>query len=122
MSFASDLDRFVVRVKALPPAVLAGVTSRMHQSIVGTGAPDPLTGAPGQPVDTDTLRSSWLLAVTPSEGRITTNVAYARAIEDGIGPHGPLTLRSTVGGFHSVKLTVAGASAIQADVVRALTR
>lgn len=120
MSFRDDIRRFVIKVQARPQAVLVGVATRAHQSIKGTGSPDPITGAPGQPVDTDFLRNSWQLEVRPGEAEISTNVAYARAIEDGIGPYGPLTLRSKVGGFHSVKQTIAGASAIQAAVVKEL--
>lgn len=120
MSFIDDLKRFQVKLNLRPRGVLAGVATRMHQSIKGTGQPDPITGAPGQPVDTGFLRNSWILAVRPGEAEISTNAAYAPAIEDGVGPYGPLTLRSSVGGFHSVKLTIAGASAIQAAVVKEL--
>lgn len=138
MSFAADLNRFAAKVQALPPLVLAGVTTRMHQSIVGTGQPDPLTGAPGQPVDTGFLKDSWTIAITPSEGRIETNVAYARVIEDNnpaaynsagatnerANPDGISrpSVKSKVGGNHSVKLTLAAADRIQAQVVRELAR
>lgn len=123
MSFSADLNRFAVKVKAQPPLVLAGVTTRMHQSIVGTGQPDTLTGAPGQPVDTGFLKNSWTLAITPREGRIQTNAAYARTIEDGVTAKGTaITFRSKVGGAHSVKLTIAAADRIQAEVVRGLAR
>jgi hypothetical protein len=65
-----------------------------------------ITSAPGQPVQFGNLKGSWIPEFT---GRWTwqtmTNAEYARGIEDGMGPNGPLTLRSPVGGFHSVKLT-----------------
>lgn len=122
MSFRDDIKRFVIKVQARPQTVLVGVATRAHRSITGNGSPDPITGAPGQPVDTGFLRNSWQLEVRPGEAEISTNAEYARAIEDGIGPFGPLTLRSKVGGFHSVRLTIAGASAIQADVLRELNR
>lgn len=68
-----------------------------------------ITGASGQPVDTGNLRASWHDdRVAQLIAEITTNVVYAEPIEEGIGPHGALTLRSEVGGFHSVKQTVAG--------------
>jgi hypothetical protein len=79
-----------------------------------------LTGSPGQPVDTGNLRNAWIRE-NPSENVsiVSTNVEYAQSIEDGIGPHGPLTLRSAVGGFHSVALTVAGFDRIVDAAVRA---
>lgn len=120
MSFASDMRRIVLKVKARNRAAYVGFATRVHRAIRGTGSPDPVTGAPGQPVDTGFLRNSWTLSVGPTEALIQTKAAYARAIEDGVGPYGPLTLRSKVGGFHSVKLTVAGASRLQADVIREL--
>lgn len=71
-----------------------------------------LTGAPGQPVDIGTLRGSWTdNKVAPLVWELTSGLVYTKSIEDGVSyAHGgtPLTLRSTVGGFHSVKLTRAG--------------
>lgn len=49
---------------------------------------------------------------------VATKLEYAPAIEDGIGPHGPMSLRSAVGGFHSVKITVAGAQRIVDEAVK----
>ena len=64
------------------------------------------TGAPGQPIDTGNLLGSWQLThPEPMLARLTTNVSYAPAIEEGVGRGGNMTLRSEVGGFHSVKLT-----------------
>jgi phage gpG-like protein len=66
-----------------------------------------LTGAPGQPVDTGNLKTSWTRSYdSPTRQTIGTNVVYAPFIEDGVGPHGPLTLRSTLGGFHSIAHTL----------------
>lgn len=68
-----------------------------------------ITAAPGQPVDTGYLRASWQLTFERSGlALISTNAVYAEDIEEGIGRFGPLQLRSQVGGFHSVKLTIAG--------------
>lgn len=68
-----------------------------------------LTGAPGQPVDEGTLRGSFILEhIRRLLSQITTGLEYAPGIEEGIGPHGPITLRSAVGGFHSVGLTILG--------------
>ena len=78
-----------------------------------------ITGAPGQPVDTGALRASFVDDfVSPTSWRIQTNIEYAPAIEDGIGAHGPITLRSKVGGHHSVKKTVAGWERIVDHVTR----
>jgi hypothetical protein len=63
-----------------------------------------ITGAPGQPVKTGTLLDSWRI-LEQDEGQkilIVSNVLYAPIIEDNLRG---ATLRSTVGGFHSVKLT-----------------
>lgn len=67
-----------------------------------------ITGSPGQPVDTGALRDSYTM-IRPSRWtrEIFSPLIYAPFIEAGIGPHGPLTLRSLVGGWHSLKLTVA---------------
>jgi len=121
MSFAPDLAAFRIKVTRAVPAVYVGVATRAHRSIVGTGSPDPVTGAPGQPVDTGFLKNSWTLDIGKDVATIQTNVAYARGIEDGISSHGtPIRFKSKVGGAHSVKQTIAGASALQADVVRGL--
>lgn len=78
----------------------------------------PLTGAPGQPVDTSNLINSWTMErESPTSIVIGTPVEYADAIEEGIQePYTtkngtqvtpkPMTLRSAQGGFHSVAHTV----------------
>lgn len=68
-----------------------------------------ITGAPGQPVDTGALKASWMIEWAGSwVATITSTLIYAALIEAGIGRFGPLTLRSRVGGFHSLALTAAG--------------
>jgi hypothetical protein len=77
-----------------------------------------LTGAPGQPVDTGFLKNSWQTVWdTAFSANIFTRTKYARAIEDGTREGVNLTLRSQVGGFHSVKLTVAGYKRIVENAV-----
>jgi hypothetical protein len=123
MSFAADVKRFVFRTQRLTRDVYVGTATRVHASIKGdaSGQPDPVTGAPGQPVDTGNLKSSWILAIGPDQSVISTNVVYAPGIEDGIAASGGrIVFKSKVGGKHSVKLTIAGASALQADEVRRL--
>lgn len=69
-----------------------------------------ITGAPGQPVDTANLRNSWLFEFgDPLHATISTLIEYAVAVEDGVGPHGPVKYGlSGVGGSHSVSLTLLG--------------
>jgi hypothetical protein len=115
MTYADDIRRFQVKVAAATRDTFVDFVSALKGSIVEGS---PVTGAPGQPVDTGALRNSWQDVVAPdfSEATIGTNVVYAPPIEDGVGRFGPLTLRSKVGGFHSVKLTVANADALLVDV------
>lgn len=104
MSFADDLHRFSLTTEDRLNGVFVGVASEVQRSVVEGSE---LTGAPGQPVDTGNLRTSWHLDFADeATAEISTNVEYAPAIEDGVGPHGPMTLRSAVGGFHSVAQTV----------------
>jgi hypothetical protein len=117
VSYAEDIRRFQHKAGALPRAVFASLATKVHASVKEGSV---TTGAPGQPVDTGNLRDSWILAFEGDHAEVRTNVEYAPAIEDGVGPHGPLTLRSAVGGFFSVRLTVAGADLLQAEAVREL--
>lgn len=79
-----------------------------------------LTGSPGVIVDTaDLQRSIMREDISPTEAIISTNSEHARPIEDGIGPHGPLTQRQPVGGFHALALTVAGFDRIVDAAARA---
>jgi len=90
------------------------------------------TGAPGQPVDSGYLKNSWQLVFpTKLMARITTNVAYAPAIEEntpfaydpaGVDrpkdmPLSPIGV-SEVGGSHSVKQTRVGFQRIADRAVR----
>lgn len=68
-----------------------------------------LTGAPGQPVQLGTLRGSWVSAwVSRTLWRIVTKLVYAPVIETLEGKYGPITIRSPVGGGHSVAKTRTG--------------
>lgn len=104
MSFQRDLADFVRKTEAKRRAVFLNTVSATKDSIVNGS---PLTAAPGQPVDTGNLRNSWDHAFEGGGDAATifTNVEYAPIIEDNVRG---ATLRSQVGGFHSVKLTVAG--------------
>lgn len=117
-NFEESIRAFALELEGKADAAFLGIVAAVHESItVGS----PVTGAPGQPVDTGALRNSWQIEnIAPGQARISTNLPYAEPIEDGVGAHGPLTLRSAVGGFHSVKMTVAGFPALVDKVVRDL--
>ena len=134
MSFESDIATFLAKVEARRHALFLNVASHTLESIKGG---DPLTGAPGQPVDTGFLLNSWQLAYeSPTVARIATSVAYAPVIEendraayDPRGRQRPTekggnrpAQRSTVGGHHSVRLTRANFDRIvraELDTVKA---
>jgi hypothetical protein len=120
--FASDFGAVVTRVMADTQTVFLAVATHAHRSIVEGSE---VTGAPGQPVDTGNLKASWQLSFpAPDRALISTNVVYAPIIESGIRPIGSgrgnatgrtglrITLRSPVGGFHSVQLTIDGLTRI----------
>ena len=125
MSFADDLNRFTVTVQS--QIELPQYVDIVHESIQ-TG--HPIAGTLGQPVGQygpgyhpgrvgSYLRGSWQKSYpSKTEGLVSTNTVYAKPIEDGVGPHGPLTLRSSVGQFHAVKQTIAAWPRIVAEVAK----
>lgn len=123
MTFHDDLKRFTDKVDREYRALFQNVAVATHASIQSGS---PVTGAPGQPVDTAYLKNSWLLEFEgPLVAQISTNVAYAPVIEEnnraaydergverppglpGQGAGGR-HIKSLVGGHHSVRLTRAG--------------
>lgn len=111
-AFKEDVLRFTRTVEAKHKHVFAGIATAVHDSIVNGSA---ITGAPGQPVDTGTLKASWQPEfIDANTFQTSTNVEYAPVIEDNLRG---ATLRSSVGGFHSVALTVAGFDRIVASEV-----
>ena len=114
MSFTDDIARHTAKTLAKEKALFINIASAVKGSIVDGST---ITGAPGQPVGQygvgyhpgkvgGTLKASWVLAFeTDVAATISTNVIYAPVIEDNIRN---ARLRSTVGGFHSVKYTLAG--------------
>lgn len=116
MSFAGDIGAWRQKVDRRMRDVFVASTVEVEQSVKEGSA---VTGAPGQPVQTGHLKNSYTPAFEgPLTWAVTTNVEYAEPIEEGVGPHGPLTLRSEVGGFHSLKLTRAGWPRIVDHAVR----
>lgn len=106
MSFADDVKRFAVKVEARSREVFLGVVEESTRAIVEGSE---ITASPGQPVDTGRLRASWQTVFEgPDRAIIGTNVEYAQAVEDAVGPHGAVTYgKSGIGGSHSVKQLVA---------------
>ncbi len=99
-SFSDQVRGFAGKVRSDNEAVVAAC-GVIVQSEVTVGGP--ISSAPGQPVRSGALRLSFIPEfITPLHWRTSTNLPYAEAIENGVGPHGPLTLRSSVGGFRSV--------------------
>jgi hypothetical protein len=105
--FGRELRSFSVKAERVTRATFVRCTTEVQRSLVEGS---PLTGAPGQPVDTGTLRASFIPRFNSlTDWQITTPLVYAPYIEDGVRPDGvTLSLRSVVGGFHSAKLTRAG--------------
>lgn len=98
MSWEADVEQFIQNAGARTKKAFAGVAGAMHESIVDGSH---ITGAPGQPVDTGNLRTSFQLRFpAPMVAESLTNVGYAEDIEELDTP-----LKSKVGGHHSVKLT-----------------
>lgn len=80
----------------------------------------PVTGSPGVIVDLGNLRASIMREdLSDTQSEVATDTIYAQSIEDGIGAFGPITQRSPVGGFHALKLTVAGFDRILDTAVKA---
>lgn len=113
-TFRDQLHAFTAKLGHLEQAVFQGVILEAQRSIVDGSE---LTGAPGQPVDTGTLKGSWQSWLEGDDTAIiATDVTYAPYIEDGGNSRGAFTLRSAVGGFHSVSLTTSNIDRIVAAV------
>ncbi|KKL57284.1 hypothetical protein LCGC14_2236920 [marine sediment metagenome] len=111
MSLASDLDRFANKVKGRTRRIVQIAREEVQRSIVEGSS---ITGAPGQPVQFGALKGSWVPRfLGPHLWQTSTPLAYGPVIEDLIGRFGAITIRSVVGGGHSVKLTRAGWQGIE---------
>lgn len=119
MAFADGMRRVREVVIARNRAVFHAAVFKAHESItVGSS----LTDSPGQPVLYGALRQSYQIEIlSPTQARIASNKKYARSIEDGVSyAHGgvPLTIRSKVGGTHSIEKTALNFDRIVADAIR----
>lgn len=106
MSISPPITDVVAMIRQRQQRLVVRVAENMHASIVWGSQ---VTAAPGQPVDTGDLKRSWQLTFQDaSHARSASGLEYAPDIERAVGPHGKLTLRSAVGGFHSRDLTRTG--------------
>jgi len=122
-AFEAQIHAFEAKVDDRLRRVVNECAIEIQRSVVEGSE---ITGAPGQPVDTGFLRSTWIPRFLEAWRWLTsTNAAYARAQEEDLrsayDPQGvdrPKGLErqggtnrkgpSTVGGHHSVKMTRAG--------------
>jgi hypothetical protein len=131
-TYAQDVRRWILKAEKVTRDTFVASSLKVHESIVaGSG----LTGAPGQPVDTGYLRSSFILSFGDTEptyptapqrvsGRTDAPVPAASAPQGSAGTawtarvttnakyaeyieEGVRATRSAVGGPGSVKLTIA---------------
>lgn len=126
MSFANDVRAFADKVDRRLKDAHAGVTEECFRSMTSGSE---ITGAPGQPVGQygpgynegkvggDLLASYQLVHNGPFDSSIVSNSPYAVPIEEGMSWYGKMSLRSSVGGFHSRKLTMAGFDRIKNHVL-----
>lgn len=114
MTFSADVGRFIEKVRKRGDALYVNCVSAVGTSIrMGS----PITGAPGQPVQTGALLNSWHTTFRGPVAEISTNLEYAEPIETN---ERGMTIRSAVGGNHSVALTRAGWPSIVEDEARKL--
>ena len=101
-AFAADITRFQRLAEQRERDTFVNLVSLSAESLIEGS---PLTGAPGQPVDTGNLKGSFqTIFDSEREASIVSNCAYAPHIEDDV-QHA----NYAVGGPHSLKLTVASA-------------
>jgi hypothetical protein len=100
MGFAEDLANFKAKTVQNMGLVREGVDAEMFTSIVDGS---PVTGAPGQPVKTHRLHDSWKQEVSETETVTSSDVPYARAVEENWG-----TLSTTRRTSQRCALTAAG--------------
>lgn len=102
MSFVDDIARFCRLAKQREKALYKQSVEHAFRSIrFGSD----VTGAPGQPVKEGVLLASWEMRQAGNATELETPLEYGPIIEDNFRG---ATLRSEVGGFHSVKLTRLG--------------
>jgi hypothetical protein len=97
----SKKKQMLVRLKETDIGILRSTVEMARDSVVFGNAE---YGSPGQPED---LRDKWKITYGKGFARLFVNEKSARSVEEGISQKygGPITLKSDIGGFHSVKQT-----------------
>lgn len=104
-SFGNSLRTWMREADDLAAAIYSRADDLMFESVTVGSI---ITGAPGQPVQLGDLLRSWQRRyLSRWETEHFSDLPYAWGIENAVGPYGPITLRALIGGFHSVKLSVA---------------
>ena len=114
MTFHADIARHQRNRDRRFRAIYVACTEEVKRSVVEGSE---LTGAPGQPVQFGTLKGSWIDSFVNSNlWRLVTKIIYAPVIE--ALPES--SIKSKVGGAHSVAKTRTGWPAIVEAVGRRL--
>lgn len=106
--FAAWLRNIALDLRYREEDCFANIAEHVMTSVlVGS----PVTGAPGQPIDTGELIGSWTMTMSvPSRyAKYESSAAHAEIIETNARG---AKLRSKVGGFHSVAITMANLNKI----------
>jgi hypothetical protein len=75
MTYREDVRRWVGKVRTTIPDVVTSTALQMHASIVAGSS---VSAAPGQPVDTGYLRSSWIVAIGKDPSYPTNGTGAAK--------------------------------------------
>lgn len=103
MSFAVDMARVDRNVRSKVYDLIDAVAAHAEVSIKYGS---PVTGSPGQPVEFENLRKSYnAVRLGRASVNIISDLPYAEIIENN---RRGAQLRSSVGGFHSIKITRIG--------------
>jgi len=102
----TQIANVIATIRERQRKLFVRVAEKMQESLVFGST---VTASPGQPKQTGDLIRSWQPTFPEQwRARSASGLEYAPNIEYGQGPHGKLTLRSVVGGFHSRELTRTG--------------
>lgn len=121
MRYNGGIALHAANVRTRYREVFAGVCAEVERSVKDGSE---LTGAPGQPRRTSTLYFSWIgRFLAPFRWQLSTSIAYAQPIEEGMNDRATFDPsrgdpRSTVGGYHSISLTLLAVDRVLAAVTR----
>jgi hypothetical protein len=101
-TYAQEISRWVGKVQATTQSVVTDAALTVHESIVAGAA---LTGAPGQPVDTGYLRSSWIVAFDTAPSYPAPPAAVTTSGRTDATPPPPAPPQGSVGKTYSATVT-----------------